>query len=89
MGITNRCILEYGPEYLGAVSMSMVVGFLSLIPAGLGVRDLVLVQLIVKLFAVNDAIATVASALLRLIWLLSELIISGILYVVKLAVYRG
>jgi hypothetical protein len=49
----------------------------------LGVRDLVLVELLVKMFAssgINDATATVAGGLLRLIWLVSELIISGILY---------
>jgi hypothetical protein len=47
------------------------------------VRDLVLVALLVKLFApggINDALAAVAGGLLRLIWLVSELIISGILY---------
>jgi glycosyltransferase 2 family protein len=80
MGVQNIGLLEYGPEYIAAVSLSMVAGFLSLVPAGLGVRDLVLVELLVKLFAVSDATATVAGGLLRLIWLVSELIISGILY---------
>ena len=81
MGVTDIGLIENGPEFIAAVSLSMVVGFLSFIPAGLGVRDLVLVELLVKLFAINDAMATVAGALLRLIWLVSELIISGILYV--------
>jgi len=76
-------LIEYGPQYIAAVSLSMVAGFLSLIPAGLGVRDLVLVELIVKLFAVNDATATVAGGLLRLIWLVSEVVICGILYFMK------
>jgi glycosyltransferase 2 family protein len=83
MGVTDIGLIEYGPEYIAAVSLSMVAGFLSLIPAGLGVRDLVLVALLVKLFApagINDTLATVAGGLLRLIWLVSELIISGILY---------
>lgn len=80
MGVFDIGLLEYGPEYVAAVSLSMVAGFLSLIPAGLGVRDLVLIELLVKLFAINDAMATVAGGLLRLIWLVSELIISGILY---------
>ena len=76
-------LIEYAPELIAAVSLSMVAGFLSFIPAGLGVRDLVLVELLVKMFAsggINDAMATVAGGLLRLIWLVSELIISGILY---------
>lgn len=83
MGITDVGLIEYGPELVAAVSLSMVAGFLSFIPAGLGVRDLVLIELLVKMFArggINDALATVAGGLLRLIWLVSELIISGILY---------
>jgi len=83
MGAADIGFIKYAPELIAAVSLSMVAGFLSFIPAGLGVRDLVLVELLVKLFAssgINDATATVAGGLLRLIWLVSELIISGILY---------
>jgi hypothetical protein len=80
MGVSDIGLIEHAPEYIAAVSLSMVAGFLSFIPAGLGVRDLVLVELLVKLFGINDAMATVAGGLLRLIWLVSELIISGILY---------
>jgi len=83
IGVEDIGLIEYGPQYIAAVSLSMVAGFLSLIPAGLGVRDLVLVELIVKLFAVNDATATVAGGLLRLIWLVSEVVICGILYFMK------
>jgi glycosyltransferase 2 family protein len=83
MGVANVGLVDYGPELIAAVSLSMVAGFLSFIPAGLGVRDLVLVELLVKLFGscgINSATAAVAGGLLRLIWLVSELIISGILY---------
>jgi glycosyltransferase 2 family protein len=80
MGVSNIGFIEHAPEYIAAVSLSMVAGFLSFIPAGFGVRDLVLVELLVKLFGINDATATVAGGLLRIIWLVSELIISGILY---------
>ncbi len=83
MGIQEIGLGEYCPEYVAAVSLSMVAGFLSLIPAGWGVRDLVLLELLVRLFGVSDATAIVASALLRLIWLVSELAISGILYFLK------
>jgi uncharacterized membrane protein YbhN (UPF0104 family) len=83
MGVAGLGLLESGPEYIAAVSLSMVAGFLSLIPAGLGVRDLVLVEMLVRLFAVNDVTAIVAGALLRSIWLVSEMIISGILYFMK------
>ncbi|HEY4759934.1 MAG TPA: lysylphosphatidylglycerol synthase domain-containing protein [Thermoguttaceae bacterium] len=83
MGVDNIGLFEHGPEYLAAVSLSMVAGFLSFIPAGFGVRDLILLELLVRLFAISDATATVASAMLRIIWLVSELIISAILYFVK------
>ncbi|MGW8257479.1 MAG: hypothetical protein ACWGMZ_08345, partial [Thermoguttaceae bacterium] len=80
MGLEGLGLLEYAPEYVAAVSLSVVAGFLSMIPAGLVARDLILVQLLVRLFSINDVNAAVAGALLRLIWLLSEMIISGILY---------
>ena len=83
MGVNNISFIEYGPEFVAVVSLSMVAGFLSFIPAGLGVRDLILVELLVKIFTpvgLSNAVATVGSGLLRLIWLVSELIISGILY---------
>jgi len=63
------------------VSLAMVAGFLSLIPGGLGVRDLVLVKLLVPLMALSAGEAAVAGALLRVVWLVSELVISAILYV--------
>jgi uncharacterized membrane protein YbhN (UPF0104 family) len=80
MGATDIGLLQYAPELIAAVSLAMVIGFLSMVPAGLGVRDLVLVGLLVKLFAVSDASAIVAGGLLRLVWLVAELVISGILY---------
>ncbi len=69
--------------YTAAVSLAMVAGFLSLIPGGLGVRDLILLKLLVTLFGVSAAVATVTAALLRLVWLVSELAISGILYIAR------
>jgi uncharacterized membrane protein YbhN (UPF0104 family) len=77
---------QFGPwahlsSYTASVALAMVAGFLSLIPGGLGVRDLILVQLIERLCEVGAAEAAVAAALLRLVWLVAELLISGILYV--------
>ncbi|MFW6124966.1 MAG: lysylphosphatidylglycerol synthase transmembrane domain-containing protein [Pirellulales bacterium] len=68
------------PAYLAAVALSMVAGFLSLIPGGLGVRDVILVKLIVRLFACSAAQAALAAGLLRLVWLMAELIVSAMLY---------
>ncbi len=80
MGIEEPDLLGHLPRYTACVSLAMVAGFLSLIPGGLGVRDFLLVKLILRLFEVTAAQAAVASGLLRLIWLVSELAISGILY---------
>ena len=72
--------IEHFSSYTAAVSLAMVAGFLSLIPGGLGVRDGILIKLIVLLLLVSEAQAVVVAALLRLVWLVSEVIISIILY---------
>lgn len=61
------------------VCLAIVAGFLSLLPGGIGVRELVLDELMVGPF--GQVAAIVSAVLLRLIWLMTELIISGILYV--------
>jgi len=66
--------------YIAAVSLSMVAGFLSLIPGGLGVRDMILLRLLARLFPLTAAEAVVAGVLLRLTWLISELVLSALLY---------
>lgn len=67
------------PTLLAAVSFSVVAGFVSQIPAGLGVRDALLMQLLVP--ACGKSNALVAAVLMRLIWLVSELAACGILYI--------
>ena len=56
----------------------MVAGFLSGIPGGAVVREGILWALLAVEF--TQPVALVAAVFLRLIWLLSELVISGILY---------
>lgn len=73
--------LEHFSGYLAAVSLAMVAGFLSLIPGGLGVRDVVLLRMTARLLPLGAAEAALAAVMLRLVWLLSELAISAILYV--------
>ncbi len=70
------------PRYTAAVSLATVAGFLSFIPGGLVVRDVVLME-VLALGLSQDAAATalVSAILLRLVWLLAEVAISGILYV--------
>lgn len=69
------------PIWTAAVALSLVAGFLSLIPGGFGVREWVLMEILVPQFPANPALAIIAPLVLRLVWLLAELIISGILYI--------
>jgi uncharacterized membrane protein YbhN (UPF0104 family) len=66
------------PLCTAAAAMAVVIGFLSMIPAGLFSRDYVLFVLLSPL--AGDK-ALVVAALVRIVWLLAEILISGILYV--------
>jgi uncharacterized membrane protein YbhN (UPF0104 family) len=66
------------PRLTASTSLSMVAGFLSLLPGGLGVRELVLDQLLKQRF--GPVISPLSAVTLRLVWLVTELAISGILY---------
>jgi uncharacterized membrane protein YbhN (UPF0104 family) len=65
---------------VAAVAFAVVAGFLSMLPGGLVVRDAVLMQLLAPLC--GKANALVAAVLLRLVWLVTELLVCGILYLV-------
>ncbi len=67
------------PLMVAAVAFAVVAGFASMLPGGLGVRDLVLMQLLVP--QCDAANALVAAVLMRLVWLVSELAVCVILYV--------
>jgi len=67
------------PLLTASVGLAMVAGFLSLVPGGLGVRDWILMTLMVPRY--GAAAAVVSAVLLRVVWMLCELLISGILYV--------
>lgn len=71
------------PDILACVALALVAGFVSLIPGGLGVREMVVLALLGK-FGQVEAIA--AAVLLRLTWLVSEVAFATILYLMhKLA----
>ena len=76
--ITNP--LPYLPLVTAAVAFAMVGGFLSLLPGGVGIRELVILALLTGPF--GHAAAAVAAIFLRLIMLLSEVAISAILVMV-------
>ncbi len=68
------------PTYTASVSLATVAGFVSFVPGGAVVREAVLAELTKPEF--GDVVAVVSAVLLRLVWLVSELVISGILYLV-------
>jgi uncharacterized membrane protein YbhN (UPF0104 family) len=63
---------------IAASALAVVAGFLSLIPGGALVREAVLFELLQPTF--GEAGALVSALLARLVWLVAELLISGILY---------
>jgi uncharacterized membrane protein YbhN (UPF0104 family) len=81
IGIASSALVAELPRYTASVALATVAGFVSFIPGGFGVREAVLMESL-TLGQASDAEATalVSAILLRLIWLLSELAISGILY---------
>lgn len=68
------------PLLIACVCLAMIAGFLSLVPGGIGVRELVVMQLIIPRY--GEVAALVAAVLLRLVWLAAELVMAGILLVV-------
>lgn len=85
IGVHDFTFLKAIPLMIASVSLAMVAGFLSLLPGGLGVREFVLSELLPSWFATvstplaPQAAAFVSATLLRVVWLLAELILSGFL----------
>ena len=78
IGIDQLGAISSLPFTIAAVSLAVVGGFVSMLPGGLVVRDALLMQVLAP--ACGQANALVAALLLRLVWLVSELAICGILY---------
>lgn len=66
------------PLTLACVCLATVAGFVSLLPGGLGVRELVMIPLLGARFGTVTAV--VAAILIRLVWLAAELLTSAIIY---------
>ena len=77
----SHLVLDELTVCIAAAALAIVAGFLSLLPGGVGVREVVLLALLEPKF--GSAGALVAAVLARLVWLVSELVISGILYLKK------
>ena len=58
------------------VTLSTAVGFVSLLPGGLGVRELVMIPLLSTRF--DTAVVVVAVVVIRVVWLISELLTAAI-----------
>ncbi len=65
----------------GACALAVVLGFVSLLPGGAGVREAVLS--IVLAPVVGPAAALCGAVWLRVVWLATELIVVGLLFVIK------
>ncbi|HUY91290.1 MAG TPA: lysylphosphatidylglycerol synthase domain-containing protein [Pirellulales bacterium] len=72
---------------IAASAIATVAGFLSFLPGGLGVRDAALFELLIPWFGTEGAF--VSAILSRLVLLVAELAISGILYPLQLKRFRG
>ena len=72
--------LEELPLLTASVCLALVAGFLSLLPGGMGVRELVLIPLMQQHLEISTKDAIIAAVLLRVVWLVSELTLSGILF---------
>jgi uncharacterized membrane protein YbhN (UPF0104 family) len=66
------------PLTLACVTLASVAGFVSLLPGGIGVRELVLIPLLSARF--DPVTAIVAAIVIRIVWLAAELSTSGIIY---------
>lgn len=69
--------LQQLPLLTASIALAVVAGFASMLPGGLGVRELVLNVLMAPVFG---RLAIISIILLRLAWLLAELGFSSILY---------
>ena len=77
---TNPTLADY-PLALACVSLATVAGFVSLLPGGIGVRELVMIPLLGARFGSVNAI--VAAIVIRVVWLLTELVTSGMIYLLR------
>jgi uncharacterized membrane protein YbhN (UPF0104 family) len=78
MGENSLSPIEDLPFLTMIVSISVVAGFISMIPAGLGSREVVMLTLME--LRLSKAVAVGSTIILRLVWLAAELVISAVLY---------
>ncbi|MEM7783047.1 MAG: lysylphosphatidylglycerol synthase domain-containing protein, partial [Planctomycetota bacterium] len=72
---------------LASVSLATSAGFISLLPGGLGVRELVMIPLLGARF--DPATAVLAAVIIRLVWLIAELLTSGNIFLIRWLKFRS
>ncbi|MBN1394606.1 MAG: flippase-like domain-containing protein [Pirellulales bacterium] len=77
MGLTIDPIAQFH-LCAAAVSLAVVAGFISMVPGGAVVREAVLTEIMAP--ALGGGTALIGAVLLRLVWLVTEVAASGILY---------
>lgn len=70
--------LEAFPLLAATVCLAMVVGFVTPIPGGMGVREYVIMEMMAPVY--GPVVAVVSAVLLRVAWLLAEVALAIILY---------
>jgi hypothetical protein len=85
IGVEPTSLLADLPLYTATVALAVAAGFVSMLPAGIGVRDIILLQLLAPQLdqlvpAQGDRLALVAVIVLRLIWLAAEVVLAAIVY---------
>jgi uncharacterized membrane protein YbhN (UPF0104 family) len=88
IGVNDANLMADLPLYTATIALAVVLGFVSMLPAGLGVRDVALMQLLaphLETLASNQGqlLAFVAVIVLRLIWLVAETTLAAVMYPVK------
>jgi len=78
VGATEDGPFANWPLHTAAAALAVVVGFLTMIPAGFVGREFVLTELMAP--AYGPAMAALSALVLRLVWLVAEVLVSCILY---------
>jgi uncharacterized membrane protein YbhN (UPF0104 family) len=84
LGLTHNSLVGRFYVYVASVSFATVSGFVSLVPGGIAVREAALTELTTLMIpSIGGDMALVSTILLRFVWFVSELAISGMLYGTK------
>ncbi len=78
VGATEKGPLDNWPLHTAAAALAVVAGFLTMIPAGFVGREFVLTELMAPEY--GPAMAALSALVLRLVWLVAEVLVSCILY---------